>query len=80
MTVRTTENIQLMQQYGLVSPEWATKAMRRAAAFEAQLLDIAVNVEISFDQVREEVEKYARENPVTLEQAASVVAGRILRR
>lgn len=46
--------------------------------FQAQLQRLTESTGIEIDQV--EVEKYARENPVTLEQAASVVAGRLLRR
>lgn len=80
MGVNSIEHIQNLQRYGFVSPEWASKAMKKAVDFEAQMQDIAINAEVGFNQVREDVEKYARENPVTLVQAASVIEGRLLRR
>lgn len=56
------------------------KALRKAADFEAQLLAISKTSGVSHIRVKEETEKYAQENPVSLTEAASVVAGRILRR
>lgn len=67
----------------LKHPEWTERTARilkRALDFEAQLLDISKVTGAEYDQVKEDVEKYARENPVTLGQAASVVAERLLRR